>query len=74
MSWRVARCLTGSAAGTALPARKPSPPFKIAGEATPFCYNFPSRDIMHLIIASLLLALASSHAQTAPLPVPPVPA
>ncbi|MDH3287025.1 MAG: D-alanyl-D-alanine carboxypeptidase [Betaproteobacteria bacterium] len=29
---------------------------------------------MHLIIASLLLALASSHAQTAPLPVPPIPA
>ncbi len=39
------------------------------------CYNFGSRDIMHLIFASLLLAFASSvYAQSAPLPVPPPPA
>jgi len=38
------------------------------------CYNFSSREIMHLIVASLLLALVSSvYAQQATLPVPPAP-
>ena len=48
--------------------------FQLVRRRRLLCYNFSSRKIMHLFVASLLLVLASSaYARQAPLPVPPAP-